>query len=77
MSDPAQEVCCARCGERIADSRSLIGTVMVSYYTPATGHRNRIILCGSCGLSFREFICPSVVGDAGFQQAAAELRGAW
>jgi hypothetical protein len=50
---------------------------MVSYYTPATGHRNRIILCGSCGLSFREFICPSVVGDAGFQQAAAELRGAW
>lgn len=75
--EEAEKACCTRCKEQIASSRSVIGTLMFNYYLPALGARTRGIMCGACGLAFREFVCPDIASDPVYRVVAAELRSRW
>lgn len=68
---------CVRCGVRIIEEKGLVGAVMLQYYVPALSVRNRAVLCGTCGLAFREFLTPELAVDPVYQAAAAELRSRW
>lgn len=69
----AKQAKCTRCGETVVESKGMQGTVMVNYYVPALGVRQRGILCGLCGLLFREFLVPAILDDPRYQEAKAEL----
>jgi len=73
----AKTAACLRCGVQIVGSSSLIGTVMVNYYLPAVGIRKRGVLCGACGLVFREFLQPELEHNPAHQAIVAELRKLW
>lgn len=71
--DNAKKAKCARCEEVVVEAASMRGTVMVNYYVPALGKRDRVILCGMCGLAFREFIYPYLLDNPQYQAAKAAL----
>lgn len=66
-----------RCKEEIVESKSLLGTVLINWYVPATGTKPRGALCGNCGLLFREFMVPELLDDPVYRETAAKLRSAW
>lgn len=68
---------CSVCGVAVVDSPSVTGTVMVNYYVPALGVRQRVILCGEHGLLFREFLHPEILSDPTYVLAAEMLRAKW
>lgn len=73
----ASEAHCVRCGEQIIAQPSVTGTVMVNYYVPAQGVRERQFLCGLCGIAFQEFLRPSLLTNEAFQDMKVELQGRW
>lgn len=73
----AREAKCARCDAVVVDEPSIVGTVMLNYYVPATGLKDRVVLCGMCGLVFREFLRPEVLNNPAFQAAKAALQEKW
>lgn len=73
----AKSAGCQRCREPIVDGTSLEGTVFVSFEAVATGAHSRLILCGPCGIAFREFIIPALVDSPGFQAVKAKLLARW
>lgn len=73
----ASEAHCVRCGEQIIAQESMTGTVMVQYYVPALGVRERGFLCGLCGLAFKEFLRPDLLTNEAFQDMKVELQGRW
>lgn len=75
--DRVSKATCVRCEEGILDTKSLPGTVLVAYEVPGLNVHRRAILCGACGLVFREFLHPELVDNAPFQAAVAELRSKW
>lgn len=75
--DSAKKAECQRCKEKIVDSSSMTGTVFVNYYVPALGVRQRLFLCGACGLAFREFVMPELETNAVFQAVKTKLLAAW
>lgn len=77
LDEAALSTKCARCQVVIAEESSVAGTTMVSFYTPATGNRQRMFLCGLCGLAFKEFMIPQLADDESFQQAKTALQAAW
>lgn len=75
--DRAKEAKCSRCKIQVVESPAIRGTVMVSYYVPALGQRRRGVLCGACGIAFREFLMPELLDNPAYQQVAARLRQEW
>lgn len=75
--DRVSKVGCARCKEGILDTKSLTGTTLITYQVPGLMVQRRAVLCGACGLAFREFLHPELADDALFQAAVAELRSRW
>lgn len=73
----AKSAHCSRCAAVVVDEPSIAGTLMLQYYVPALGVRQRAILCGACGLAFREFLLPSLAEDQTYQAVVAELRSRW
>lgn len=73
----AAEAHCVRCKDQIVSSPSMLGATMVNSYSPATGARARSILCGACGLAFREFLQPELATDEFFQSIKTELHMRW
>lgn len=73
----AKQARCSRCKEQVVESAGVHGTVMVNYYLPSLGTRNRAILCGPCGLLLRELLCPEVLDQPGYQAARDLLRSSW
>lgn len=71
----AKRASCSRCKIRIVDAPSLSGTVFVSYLVPSMSVREREMLCGACGLAFREFMYPELLDDQRFQAAKQMLLG--
>lgn len=71
--ESAKQAKCARCETVVVEAGSIMGTVMVNYYVPALSVRRREILCGLCGLDFREFLHPWLKGDGAFQASKALL----
>jgi hypothetical protein len=70
----AKKAKCSRCKETVVESKAMTGTVMVNYYVPAVGVRQRTILCGLCGLLLRELLHPELADNPMYQAAKAELR---
>ena len=77
VMENAEKANCSRCEAKIIDTPSIAGTVFVNYYVPTLGIQVRGFLCGDCGLSFREFLMPSLTDDQAFQALAAGLRAEW
>lgn len=75
--DAASEAYCTRCKEQIVGSKSVTGTMMFNYYVPALGVRARGILCGACGIAFREFASPELADNPAYRAVVAELRSRW
>jgi hypothetical protein len=75
--DRASSAHCIRCKVRLLESPAVTGTVMVQYYVPALGVKQRGFLCGACGLDFRQFLMPELAEDQTFQAVVAELRSRW
>lgn len=75
--DVAKSAECSRCQVKIVGSPSMVGTVMVSYYLPALSVRRRGMLCGACGIAFREFLAPGLADDAVFQTVKSALLAEW
>lgn len=75
--DTARQAKCTRCEAVVVDELSVLGVIMVSYYVPALGLRQRAILCGACGLLLRELLVPKIVEDPLYQTVKAELLGGW
>ena len=73
----AREAKCSRCEAVVVDEPSVTGTIMVSYYVPTLGVRHRVVLCGACGLAFREFIQPNLLQDPLYTAVKAELQARW
>lgn len=73
--EAASKAHCVRCAIRIVDAPSLAGTVFVSFMVPSVSVRDRAMLCGACGLAFREFLYPYLADDDGFQYARTRLLG--
>lgn len=69
----AKQAKCSRCEEVVVETASMRGTVMVNYYVPAINVRRREILCGLCGLGFREFMYPHLVDNPQYQAAKTAL----
>lgn len=70
----AKQAKCSRCKETVVESKAMTGTVMVNYYVPAVGVRQRTILCGLCGLLLRELLHPELADNPTYQAVKAELR---
>lgn len=64
---------CTRCGDQIIESKALTGTVFLNLYVPALGARERLFLCGVCGLAAREWLHPELQGNPMFQAVKTEL----
>ncbi len=64
---------CARCKEKVMRRPTLVATTLVNWYIPATGDRQRVILCTPCALDFQEFMLPELERDEVFQRAKAEV----
>lgn len=75
--ETAKTAKCTRCATTVVDEPSIAGTLMLQYYVPALGVRQRAILCGACGLAFREFLLPPLAEDPTYQAVVAELRSRW
>lgn len=73
----AKSAYCSRCKIQIVEDPGMAGTVFVNYYVPAVGVRQRMFLCGNCGLAFREFLVPGLADDPLFQAVKAELQARW
>ena len=73
----ARQAKCARCQAVVVDEPSKVGTVMVNYYIPAFGVRERVYLCGACGLGFGEYLNPAKLSDPMYQAVKAELQSRW
>lgn len=71
--ETAKKAKCSRCKAVVVEESSVTGTVMVSYYVPALGVRQRGILCGKCGLAFREWLYPELADSPEFQAVKTEL----
>lgn len=71
--DTAKSANCSRCGCVVVESKAIAGTVMVSLYVPALGARERLILCGLCGLAAREFLHPELADSPVFQAVKEEV----
>jgi hypothetical protein len=71
--DTAKSASCTRCGVAVVESKAVAGTVFLSLYVPAVGARERLFLCGSCGLDAREFLHPELADSLTFQAVKAEL----
>lgn len=70
----AREAKCERCGIPVVDAPSATGTVLLNYYVPALGTKDRVFLCGEHGLEFREFLYPHVKEDPEYVNAKALLQ---
>lgn len=70
--DKAREAICVRCQAVVVDEPSRAGTVMINYYVPALGVRERVVLCGACGLGFGEYL-----NDPTYLAAKAQLQAMW
>ena len=70
----AKKAACSRCGEQIIESKGLTGTVFLNLYVPAIGTRERLFLCGPCGLAAREFLHPALLDNPVYRAVVAELR---
>jgi hypothetical protein len=77
LVEKAREAHCARCEVQLVEAASMIGSVMVNYYMPAIDARARVFLCGMCGLVFREFMTPSLVGQPDWVAVKTELQKKW
>lgn len=75
--EAAKRARCSRCKEQVVESAGVRGTVMVNYYVPALGARERAILCGPCGLLLRELLHPEVLDQPGYAAARDLLRSTW
>lgn len=73
----ARKAKCSRCKAVAVDEPSVSGTMMVNHYTPSLGTRVRGILCGACGLAFREFLTPEILQDPVYLALKAELQARW
>lgn len=71
--ETAKKARCTRCGIQVVESKGMTGTVMINLYVPALGARERLMLCGACGLAAREFLHPELVDNPVFQAVKAEL----
>lgn len=69
---------CERCRAALDEGlKSLVGSVLINWYAPATGVKRRSALCGNCALLFREFLAPALLDDPEYLDAANKLRSAW
>lgn len=77
--ETAKKAKCTRCDVQIVEQgdEKMAGTVMVSYYVPALGVKQRGFLCGPCGLAFREFLVPSLETNPLYRAVVTELRSRW
>lgn len=75
--DLARTALCVRCKAVVADEPSRMGTVLLSYYVPVLGVRERTFLCGACGLGFREFLNPEMADNPQYLAVKAELQSRW
>jgi hypothetical protein len=71
--ETAKKARCTRCGIQVVESKGMTGTVMINLYVPALGARERLMLCGACGLAAREFLHPELVDNPVFQAVKAEF----
>lgn len=67
----AREAKCMRCGIPVVDAPTVTGTVMLNYYVPALGKRERLYFCGEHGLELREFLYPHIKEDPVYVEAKA------
>jgi ribosomal protein L37E len=77
LAAKAQQANCTRCGVQIVRAKSMLGTIMVSYYVPALGIRQRGFLCGACGFGFREYLMPQLQEDATYTTIKDMLQAKW
>lgn len=75
--ETAKKALCSRCKVQIVESEGKTGTVMVNYYVPALGVRQRTILCGKCGLLLRELLHPEVLDSPIYRAVVDDLRSNW
>lgn len=73
----AKQAKCSRCKEVVVEAPGMRGTVMVNYYVPALGVRQRVILCGPCGLLLRELLHPEILDSPQYLAASEMLRSSW
>lgn len=71
--ETAKKAKCTRCGDQVVESKALTGTVFLNLYVPALGARERLFLCGVCGLAAREWLHPELQGNPMFQAVKTEL----
>lgn len=75
--DTAKTAKCSACGVTVVEDASIAGTVMFSYYFPASGAKVRGILCGVHGLALRKLLHPQIVGMAAYEETKRQLMEAW
>lgn len=73
----AKRASCSRCKEAVVESAGMRGTVMINYYVPALGVRQRTILCGPCGLLLRELLHPELLDSPQYRAAKTLLQENW
>lgn len=71
--ETAKSAVCTRCKVQVVEAKGLTGTVFLNLYVPALGARERLFLCGACGLATREFLHPELADSPVFQAVKAEL----
>lgn len=72
----AREAKCVRCDVPVIEAPGTQGIVMMNYFVPGVGKRERLFFCGPHGLEFREFLYPEILQDpvyAGAKSALQEL----
>lgn len=77
MVDTAREAKCSRCQAVVVDCPSASGAMMFNYYVPVIKNRERGILCGECGLLFREFVAPALAANPLYIRAKKMLQDEW
>jgi hypothetical protein len=77
LAEKAKAANCARCRVQIVRAKSMLGTIMVSYYVPALGIRQRGFLCGTCGFGFREYLMPQLKEDPVYTTVKDMLQQKW
>ncbi len=71
--ESAKKAECSRCKVKVVETKGAVGTVFLNIYVPGLGFRERLFLCGACGLAVREFLHPELADDAVFQAVKHEL----
>ena len=73
----AAKASCVRCKVVLMSAPSAADVVLVNFAIPSVDARDRVFLCGDCGIRFQEFLTPALERDNAFQDLAAELRQSW